>query len=61
MADKKKPGKQKKAEFYTISGDTVKRAKKTCPKCGAAVFMAEHKDRFGCGKCAYTEWKTGGK
>jgi len=20
-------------------------------------FMAEHKDRYHCGKCGYTEWK----
>ncbi|MGC8538619.1 MAG: 30S ribosomal protein S27ae [Candidatus Micrarchaeia archaeon] len=26
-----------------------------CPKCGSR--MAEHADRFTCGKCGYTEWK----
>ncbi|MGC8675928.1 MAG: 30S ribosomal protein S27ae [Candidatus Micrarchaeia archaeon] len=32
-----------------------KPAAKFCPKCGAR--MAEHADRFTCGKCGYTEWK----
>ncbi|MCD6403782.1 MAG: 30S ribosomal protein S27ae, partial [Nanoarchaeota archaeon] len=25
--------------------------------CGPGVFLAEHKDRFSCGKCGYTEFK----
>lgn len=28
---------------------------KSCPKCGSR--MAEHQDRFSCGKCSYTEFK----
>ncbi len=24
----------------------------------ASVFIAEHKDRFSCGKCGYTEFKS---
>lgn len=28
---------------------------KACPKCSSR--MAEHKDRFTCGKCGYTEFK----
>lgn len=31
--------------------------KKTCPRCGAGVHLAEHKDRFSCGKCGYMEKK----
>ncbi len=30
--------------------------RKTCPKCGAGVFMAKHKDRYSCGACHYTEF-----
>jgi len=30
---------------------------KFCPKCGPGVIMAEHKDRWHCGKCGYTIWK----
>jgi small subunit ribosomal protein S27Ae len=28
---------------------------RSCPKCGSR--MGEHKDRFSCGKCKYTEFK----
>ncbi|MDD3263702.1 MAG: 30S ribosomal protein S27ae [Candidatus Nanoarchaeia archaeon] len=37
--------------------DNGKCTRKVCPKCGNAIFMAEHKDRFTCGKCSYTEMK----
>jgi small subunit ribosomal protein S27Ae len=29
---------------------------KMCPKCGSR--MAEHSDRYTCGKCGYTEFKS---
>ncbi|MCW6161232.1 MAG: 30S ribosomal protein S27ae [Candidatus Micrarchaeales archaeon] len=29
---------------------------KMCPKCNSR--MAEHSDRFSCGKCGYSEFKT---
>jgi small subunit ribosomal protein S27Ae len=55
---KKKPGKStKKAEKYQTSGDKLERKGRICPKCGPAVFMAEHKDRYHCGKCGYAEFK----
>ncbi|NTV23403.1 MAG: 30S ribosomal protein S27ae [Nanoarchaeota archaeon] len=37
--------------------DGAKSKNKTCPKCGAGVFMAEHKNRSSCGKCGYSEFK----
>ncbi|HDN81740.1 MAG: 30S ribosomal protein S27ae [Methanomicrobia archaeon] len=40
---------------YQIKDNKVIR-KKTCPRCGAGVFLAEHKDRLTCGKCGYTEF-----
>ncbi|MDA3855791.1 MAG: 30S ribosomal protein S27ae [Candidatus Woesearchaeota archaeon] len=43
----------KKYEAYSDG----KKVKKECPKCGRGIFLAEHKDRFHCGKCAYTEFK----
>ncbi len=43
----------KKYEFYVDN----KKTKRECPKCGPGVFMAEHKDRFHCGKCGYCEFK----
>ena len=46
----------KKSSAYKVSGDKVERTKPVCPKCGAGVFMAVHKDRTSCGKCGYTEF-----
>ena len=45
----------KKYAHYTLSGDNVKRTR-MCPRCGAGIFLAEHKDRAHCGKCGYTEF-----
>lgn len=54
----KKPKKQKKHkgrwELYESSGG-LKRKNKSCPKCGQGTFMAQHKDRYTCGKCGYME------
>jgi len=54
---RKKTKRVKKSDFYEMKGEGMERKRKVCPKCGQGVFMAEHKDRFSCGKCAYTEWK----
>lgn len=58
MAKRQPKNKQpsKKWEHYKVSGDKIER-KKTCPKCGPGIFLAEHKDRFYCGSCSYTEFK----
>lgn len=54
---KKKKKKINKGKLYDVSGEGFARKRKACPKCGAGVFMAEHKDRATCGKCGFTEWK----
>jgi ubiquitin-small subunit ribosomal protein S27Ae len=46
----------KKWTAYEISGDSIKRKLKSCPKCGEGVHLAHHKDRHSCGKCGYTEF-----
>ncbi|MCS7109466.1 MAG: 30S ribosomal protein S27ae [Candidatus Micrarchaeota archaeon] len=46
MADK---GKAKGVKAYKKG--------KSCPRCGAGVRLAEHKDRRSCGKCGYMEKK----
>lgn len=51
----------KKIEFFKIEGDRINRIRKHCPKCGPGVFLADHKNRFSCGKCGYAEFKGGGK
>ncbi len=57
----KKKRKQSKSTVkykkYSVSGDILTRTGRICPKCGPAVFMGEHKDRFACGKCGYSEMK----
>ena len=60
MAEKAKGGKGEKKKtqkykFYKVDGASVKRERKFCPKCGAGVFMAQHKNRASCGKCGYSE------
>ncbi|MEE8400696.1 MAG: 30S ribosomal protein S27ae [Candidatus Hydrothermarchaeaceae archaeon] len=47
----------KKWELYEVSENTLLRKNKFCPRCGEGIFMAEHKNRFSCGSCGYTEWK----
>lgn len=49
-----KKGKSKHA-YQNYEGGKVKN--RTCPKCGAGTFLAEHKDRRTCGKCNYMEKK----
>ena len=51
----------KKIEFFKVEGDSINRIRRHCPKCGPAVFLAEHKNRYSCGKCGYTEFRGGGK
>ena len=55
----KKPHKNKptskKYEHYILEGDKLKKDK-FCPRCGAGIFLANHKDRLSCGKCKYTEF-----
>ncbi|MDO8428445.1 MAG: 30S ribosomal protein S27ae [Candidatus Diapherotrites archaeon] len=65
MAERERKGKKvhkpkkkmKKHTYYKISETTITRSKKACPKCGAGVFLAEHKNRSTCGTCKYTEMK----
>ncbi len=52
MADEKKaaPAKKEKKVFKPY-----KAAEKRCPKCSSR--LADHKDRFSCGKCGYSDFK----
>lgn len=56
---KEKPKEKKMGKMassvYEISGSSIKRKNKTCPKCGPGNFMAAHKNRATCGKCHYSE------
>ncbi|MCD6522923.1 MAG: 30S ribosomal protein S27ae [Candidatus Diapherotrites archaeon] len=63
MAEKKGKRKKrqrrrvKKSSFYEVKEGKIVKKRQECPKCGAGVFMAEHKDRYTCGRCGYTKWK----
>lgn len=37
--------------------DGAKPKNRFCPKCGPGIMLANHKDRFYCGKCYYMEKK----
>ena len=60
MAKKKvKPKRSVKPHtLYEISGSTIKRKNKSCPKCGKGIFLAKHSNRLTCGKCGYSEFET---
>ena len=45
-----------KKDYYKVEGGKLTRTRKACPKCGAGVYLAEHKGRTSCGKCGYTEF-----
>ena len=59
MAKKEKKPKKtsKRYENYEVSGTSLKRKNKSCPKCGPGILLANHKDRATCGKCGYVEMK----
>jgi len=57
MAEKKRAGrKNRKVVKMNSIYEAGKAKRKSCPKCGAGVFLAEHKNRTSCGKCGYTEF-----
>ena len=57
----KPPRNKNKGPMWTIEGDKIVRARKSCPKCGPANFLADHYDRMHCGRCGYTLFKRSGK
>ncbi len=46
-----------KREIYAVEDTKLVRQRRFCPRCGPGVFLGEHKDRFSCGRCGYTEFK----
>jgi len=45
----------KKYLKYKIEGEKIIRGK-TCPRCGAGIFLMITENRHYCGKCHYTEF-----
>lgn len=50
-------------KMYKVNSKTgeVTSVKRACPRCEKGTYMAEHSDRFACGRCGYTEFKRKGK
>ncbi len=56
---KRKPKKSsERYKKYKIEGNIAKRTAKFCPRCGPGIFLAESKNRWFCGRCHYTEFKS---
>lgn len=53
----KPPRNKNKGPMWSVENGKVVRNRKSCPKCGPGVFMADHYDRQSCGKCGYTQFK----
>jgi len=51
-------GEVKVYKFYEVKDGKLVRRRRSCPRCGEGVFLAEHPDRRACGKCGYTEFKS---
>ncbi len=45
-------------KFYKIENGKLIRLRRFCPRCGAGVYMADHGDRWACGKCGFTIFKS---
>ena len=46
-----------KREIYKLENNKIMRQRRSCPRCGTGVFLAEHEDRVTCGRCGYMEIK----
>ena len=58
----KKPHKNKptskKYSKYKIEGGKIITKERFCPRCGPGVFLMNSNERFYCGKCHYSEFKS---
>lgn len=43
--------------LYKIKEGTLVRLRPTCERCGPGYFMADHGDRYTCGRCGFTRYK----
>jgi small subunit ribosomal protein S27Ae len=53
----KEKEKARVSKLYKLQDKRLVHLRPFCPRCGVGTFMAEHEDRFSCGKCGYTEYK----
>jgi small subunit ribosomal protein S27Ae len=45
-------------EQYEIKDNKLTRKRPFCSRCGRGYFMADHGDRYTCGHCGFTMFKT---
>ena len=63
---KEKVEKKKKEEkgvfsYYKIDEKSLTRLLPFCERCGPGYFMANHSNRYTCGNCGFTRYKTNQK
>ncbi|MEM1581691.1 MAG: 30S ribosomal protein S27ae [Candidatus Bathyarchaeia archaeon] len=46
------------SSYYKIEDGKIKRTLPTCDRCGPGYFMADHGNRYSCGHCGFTRYKT---
>jgi small subunit ribosomal protein S27Ae len=61
VSEKEKGEKTKKIHkvfsYYKIDEDGLKRLRPSCERCGRGYFMADHGNRYTCGRCGLTRYK----
>jgi small subunit ribosomal protein S27Ae len=59
MPEKKQKQKKKFiSSYYRIEEGKIKRVLPVCERCGPGYFMADHGNRYTCGHCGFTRYKT---
>ena len=43
--------------YYKVDEKGLKRLLPFCERCGPGYFMADHGDRYTCGRCGFTRYK----
>lgn len=46
------------SSYYKIEDGKIKRMLPFCDRCGPGFFMADHGNRYACGHCGFTKYKT---
>ncbi|MEM3851816.1 MAG: 30S ribosomal protein S27ae [Methanomassiliicoccales archaeon] len=44
-----------KRSLYQVKDGSLVRLRRSCPRCGPGVFLAQHSGRVSCGRCGYAE------
>lgn len=56
--EKKKKKEVKIHSYYNLDEKGLTRLRPFCERCGPGYFMADHGDRYSCGFCGFTRYKT---